>query len=245
MGLWDFIAFFLFPLWSIFVIITATLNAGNTWSLTDQRLAEAHAGSIGVETPLSPSKAIKVVTLCFISAIGVSIAGYGLATDAVAMISMFDEYHDKTNSEADDKNDSSNDDAPGTAATSMIVHHMVTTLYGHFQLGVIALLAYTFRWYFTTYDDEFTCDLQEDTVSINTYQALISGFSSMTDRASCYAKIDQMFDIEDINGDGVITRCEDAILQRAFGASKEYAFKYSDTFDRAKFKKICEENFAH
>lgn len=36
---------------------------------------------------------------------------------------------------------------------------MITIIYGHFQLGVIALLGYVFRYWFTTYDDDFTCDL--------------------------------------------------------------------------------------
>lgn len=31
MGFWDFLAYFLFPLWTIFVIITSLIVAINTW----------------------------------------------------------------------------------------------------------------------------------------------------------------------------------------------------------------------
>ena len=57
-----------------------------------------------------------MATLCLISALGVMIAGKGLGEEAVEMISMFDHYSDKTQNEADAKTDSSDVDAPGTAA---------------------------------------------------------------------------------------------------------------------------------
>ena len=65
--------------------------------MTDERLADAKAGSIGVETPITSVKAIKVSTLNALSAIAVMIAGLGLGSDAIEMISMFDHYSDKTN----------------------------------------------------------------------------------------------------------------------------------------------------
>lgn len=127
----------------------------------------------------------------------------------------------------------------------MIVQHMVTIVYGHLQLGIIALGGYMFRFAFMSYEDGFTCDLQEGTISQATYAGMFPIISSQTDRASCLETMDQVFDIEDINGDGFITRCEDATLQHAFGSSKEYSFKFSSAFDRASFRKICEENFPY
>ena len=122
---------------------------------------------------------------------------------------------------------------------------MVTIVYGHLQLGIIALGGYMFRFAFNTYEDGFTCDLQEGKISQATYAGMFPIISSQTDRATCLETIDQVFDIEDINGDGFITRCEDATLQHAFGSSKEYSFKFSAAFDRAQFRKICEENFPY
>jgi len=180
LGLFDIIAFLLFPLWAIFVIITAIWNGMHTWGLTNERLREAAADSLGAETPISPTKALKVVVLCFVSAMGVSIAGLGLGSDAVEMISMFDHYYDKTDDEA-----TGTDRGSGDAAVNMIVQHLITILYGHFQLGVIALGAITFRFWLTNFDDEFTCDLQEDTISQANYASAFSLIQNWNDRASC------------------------------------------------------------
>merc|ERR1712086_1201628 len=119
LGLFDIIAFALFPLWAIFVIITSIWNGMHTWGLTKERLHEAKADSIGVETPIGPEKALKVVVLCFVSAMAVSISGLGLGSDAVAMISMLDHYHDKTDDEA-----TGTDRGSGDAAVSHIWRHM-------------------------------------------------------------------------------------------------------------------------
>lgn len=127
-------------------------------------MAEAAAGSIGVETPISPEKAVKIVVLNFVSLMAITIAGLGLGSDAIEMISMYDHYYDKTENEAKDV-----DRGNGEAATNMAIYHFVEILYAHFQLGVIALLGYNFRFWLTTYDDEFTCDLQEGTITPATY----------------------------------------------------------------------------
>merc|ERR1712167_258564 len=96
---------------------------------------------------------------------------------------------------------------------------------------------------FLGFDDNFECDLQESVITGATYAAAFPILKAQTDRASCMKTIQQVFDIEDINGDGYITRCEDATLQHAFGSTKEYAFKFSSPFTRASFNKICNENF--
>lgn len=65
----------------------------------------------------------------------------------------------------------------------------------------------------------------------------------MTNREECLATIDAAFAIQDLNGDGYIDRCEDAILQHLFGSTKEYATKFSGEFTKATYSKICYENY--
>merc|ERR1711934_1192711 len=107
----------------------------------------------------------------------------------------------------------------------------------------ISIGGYIFSMEFIKFDDNFTCDLQEGVITSATYAAAFPIIEAQTDRASCLKTIQEVFDIEDINKDGFISRCEDATLQHAFGSSKEYAFKFSSPFTRASFNKICEENF--
>lgn len=57
------------------------------------------------------------------------------------------------------------------------------------------------------------------------------------------AVIDKLFEIEDLDKNGIVTKCEDANLQYAFGATKEYATKFAGQYTRAAFRNICFENF--
>lgn len=242
MWLYEIIVILLWQIWSLEVTIVALVSAGYIWSTLDARLAEAAAGSIGVETPLTLDKAIKAFTLCMLTGLTVVIAAYALGESADELVAFFDDYDDKTDDEGTDK-DTGKKDAPGASALADIGYHLATAVYGHFVLSAIAAGGFLFTWIFFSFDDSFECDLQEGVISAATYAAAGGILAAQTDRASCLETIQKVFDIEDINGDGFITRCEDATLQRAFGATREYAFKFSSSFDRAAFNKICHENF--
>jgi len=66
----------------------------------------------------------------------------------------------------------------------------------------------------------------------------------MKDRASCAKVIDQIFALEDLDGNGLVTRCEDAMFQYANGSSEEYALKFSSQYTIGAFQNICNENFS-
>lgn len=123
-------------------------------------------------------------------------------------------------------------------------YHVITSVYAWFVLAAISAGGYYFAYQFIGLDDGFACDLQENAVSAATYAAIGPILAAQSNRATCLATIQDVFDIEDLDGDGKITRCEDATLQRAFGATPDYAFKFSSSFTRASFNKICNENFS-
>ena len=124
-----------------------------------------------------------------------------------------------------------------------MIYHLATVFYGYFVLTAVAIGGYLFAMEFMGFDDTFVCDLEEGAISEATYAAMFPILSAQTDRASCLETIQQVFDVEDLDGNGYISRCEDAKLQRALGATKEYALKFSSPFTRASFNKICYENF--
>ena len=66
----------------------------------------------------------------------------------------------------------------------------------------------------------------------------------MNSRATCKAVIDQIFAIEDIDKNGLVTRCEDAKFQFAMGSTKEYALAFSSQYTLGAFQNICNENFS-
>lgn len=231
-------------MWALVVTLLALYSGSALWDAVDARLAEAAAASIGVETPLSMGKAIKAFTLCMIAGLSVLVSGYALGESADELVAFFDDYDDKTKTEGTDKT-SGDKDTAGTAAQFDIGYHLGTAVYGYIVLAAISMGGAIFANQFLGFDDTFECDLQEGVITQATYAAAFPILAAQTDRASCLKTIQQVFDIEDINNDGFITRCEDATLQRAFGSTPEYAYKFSSQFDRAAFNKICAENFPY
>lgn len=116
----------------------------------------------------------------------------------------------------------------GTAAREDLFYHINIAFNTLFTFYTMSFGGWAFTWYFFGFDDGFTCDLQQDVVTLqNTYSQLPIIRSSMTSREDCYTKMPSMFNIVDLNKDGYISKCEDATLQYAFGATKEYAFKFA------------------
>lgn len=177
-----------------------------------------------------------------VASFGVSVSAYAIGQTANPLVTFIDEYQNDTPNEGQSKT-TGNYDVNGTSAEADLVWHMVIAAYSFFVMAAISIGGYVFMLNFLGFDDNFECDLQEDTITAATYAAVLPIIEAQTDRASCLKTIQQVFDIEDLNKDGFITRCEDATLQHAFGATKEYAYKFSSSFSRASFNKICSENF--
>lgn len=85
------------------------------------------------------------------------ISGVALGEIADDVIKFFDEYDDKTNDEASDKN-SGDTDAAGTAAQNDILYHLATHFYGLLVLATVSLGGYIFMMTHTNFNDEFDCD---------------------------------------------------------------------------------------
>ena len=110
-------------------------------------------------------------------------------------------------------------------------------------MAAISIGGQIFMQNFLGFDDNLVCDFTQ--ASASTFSGIGAVFQGMTDRASCLAKIDEAFAIQDLNKDGLVSRCEDAMLQHyLLGSTKEYATKFSGEFNKAGYRKICNENFS-
>lgn len=213
------------------------------WANLDARLAEAAASSIGLENAFTWEKAIKSSILLFL-------AGYMNFWSALALletdqrvVSFFDSYNSKTFNEGSDK-ETGKTDLDGTSVEIDIYAHMATTLYGFLALS---MLSFGGNWFIYTFmpnvfNDGFTCNL--DDTNASKYSGFAALASTMKSRATCMAVIDQIFAIEDIDGNGLVTRCEDAKFQYSQGSTKEYALKFSSQYTLGAFQAICNENFS-
>jgi hypothetical protein len=228
--------------WAAFQTIYGTYLASQNWDALDARVAEAKKDSIGLENAMSGEKTIKAVTLHMLVAFLVPMIGWCLGEVADPLVGWFDNYSDKTKTEGRDK-DSGNYDRDGTAAREDVYYHAIATVYGMFILGCIDLGSYIFMGEFLNIngDDGFTCDVASQSQS--TYSQVATYAKAMTDRASCLENIGKIFDIMDLNNDGMISRCEDAKLQYASGSEKAYALKFSSAYSRASANQICTQDF--
>lgn len=160
--------------WALVTSILALVYASDVWTKLDERLAEAEAGSFKIETPLDWDKSIKVYTLLMLTGLTTLISGYALGEVAEELISYFAEYDDNEKNEGDEKTDSSNVDPTGTAIQEDFTFHTVTAVYGWLVLAAISLGGQIFSMNFLTFDDGFTCDLQEGKYTMeNTYNAAL------------------------------------------------------------------------
>lgn len=115
LGIYELLTVGAFNGWALLVIILSLVSASELWQMTDNRLAEAEAESIGVETPIRLDLAIKTATLCMVLAFGVVVSAYSLGDTANELVSWFDKYDDDTNSEGT-ANGASDKDPAGTSA---------------------------------------------------------------------------------------------------------------------------------
>lgn len=121
---------------------------------------------------------------------------------------------------------------------------MIAVFYGWTVLSTISLGGYVFMLFNTSLDDDWTCEL-DDNITISNYAGAFPYILSMTSYDDCMSKIDEVFPFFDDNGDGFISRCEDAQFQHAVGETKEFAIKFSNPFTRESFRKICEKRWPY
>lgn len=228
--------------WAFLMQLLATLLASDVWAQLEARHAEA-AQTIGFETPLNWTIAIKTNALLLLVGLMMVVSGFSLGDITDELITWVSYYDDDTNSESTDKNDSSNRDPAGTAISYDVPMHIVTALYGWVALFAISLGSYIFAWSFLDVKDggaDFECEIKN-----YDYSAIAGIVANITDKESCLENVDALFDVADVNGDNYISRCEDVNFQVAQGQDVEFAKKFSTAFTRPYVRIVCDGQFRY
>lgn len=79
---------------------------------------------------------------------------------------------------------------------------------GWVLFAVITVGSHIFHLTFWTLEDNFTCEINRS----HDYSGLFAYNDKLKTVEGCLEVIDDVFKIVDINGDGVLDRCEDASL---------------------------------
>lgn len=131
----------------------------------------------------------------------------------------------------------------GMSALVDVGIHEVTGIYAMMMMGLSGIFVYIFAIIFYNMGDSWyplQCDLTVDKAAYDGIQDIVK---LIKDQKSCLDNIQKLFDIIDLNDDGIIQRCEDAKFQHASGSSQEYALKFSNEFSRATANLICYEDY--
>jgi hypothetical protein len=248
LGWWEFALVAVWEVWALALVVGTVYAAMQLWDLTDARVAGAKEGGsslAGAGTPVPMILAIKTHTLLMVAGLSALISGYALGTIVQPVLSWIFFYsYRKTWIEGTDKDTGKQIGVDGTSFENDFTNHAIASIYGYIVLAAIAEGGYYFAYQFIGLDDGFSCDLQEGTVSAATYAGLNATLDAQKDRATCLKTIDNVFDQVDLDNNGTISRCEDATLQHAFGATQEYAFKYSSPYTKEAFRTVCNKRFS-
>jgi len=164
------------------------------------------------------------------------IAGFSLGDIADELINWINEYEDDTNDKAAD-----NSGTAGYAASAQqdILLHMVTATLGYLVFFWMTLGAYIWAWSFLKVEnagDDLVCEINNS----NDYSGIPAVVSNIVDKASCLENVQAIFTIGDVNGDGILDRCEDMNFQHFAGQPVEFARKFAGAYTRQSVSIVCE-----
>lgn len=229
-------------LWALVITIMSFVGADLVWKKTEARMAEAAADSVGLENALTWDVVFKVCTLIMVGTIAVVVSGWSLGDVADELVTYFAYYDDDTKTEGDEKTDSSNKDPAGTSAQNDLLNHTVTTFYSYFVFSVISYGATVFMSLFDPLETTtLVCDFNKTAAD---YDGVFALLGQIKNYETCMSVIEQIFEFEDQDKNGIVTKCEDANFQHAVGKSTEaYSTKFAGQYTRKAFINICHENF--
>merc|ERR1719502_2153385 len=134
LGLWELLAVILFLTWSLSISIVGYVEGALLW----QRYESMEAAGLTVTVV----EGYKYLALGCVIGMGAWISGLALGDSANKLLGFFDEYEDKTKTEAQD--DDGNSDPDGTAIEYDLGFHFITLLFSYLTISAIAIGAYVF-----------------------------------------------------------------------------------------------------
>jgi len=118
--------------------------------MTEDRMAEAAAESIGLENAITWEKAIKMLALLMILVAANIIGAGGMSMTVDELVGWFDQYQEEAKQRSSDSN--GNLDPLGQGAENDIWYHLGILLYSWLQLGLIVLFGHLFPVILMGYD---------------------------------------------------------------------------------------------
>jgi len=214
----------MFEGWAFFLTMWGLWFAFDLWGLVEKREKGYKEEGRGGEV-VDIIQAMKMFVLCWIVGITSVIGAFSLGDVADNLVTWYDNYANDTKIAEQDTALDGVADADGTAAQEDMIFHYVTLAMGYLLFTVIAMGGAEFGFHFAKFNDEIECDF--NVADSATKQDVVDLIFSMKNAEECYTILPQVQKKMDFNGDGKVSRCENAALLAHMGNSEEYAKKYS------------------
>merc|ERR1719240_1341252 len=143
LGLWELLAVVLFLTWSLAISVVGYVEGALLWERYEAMEAQG--------TTVTIVQGYKYLALGCVIGIGAWISGLSLGDSAQELLGFFDNYADKTKTEAQDKTNNEYD-ADGTAIEYDLGFHFITLLFSYMTISAIAIGAYVFGFIYLGQD---------------------------------------------------------------------------------------------
>ena len=147
LGLWELLAVVLFLTWSLAISVVGYIEGALLW--------ERYEAMEAAGTTVTIVQGYKYLALGCVIGIGAWISGLALGDSAQELLGFFDNYADKTKSEATDKK-TNDPDANGTAIEYDLLFHFITLLFSYLTISAIAVGGYVFGYIYLGQADTTT-----------------------------------------------------------------------------------------
>lgn len=200
------------------LILAAFNGATQMWELVQKRELGAAEGFLG--RAVSWGQFIRFGAMGFALVVVTYYGAYSIGETVDNLIGWNDDWDDKENSEA------TNSITPGTSISYDLILHTVTVVMSWFIFTFIIGGGHYFASNYISIPELEKCDL--DGIDESYYSPIRSLIAQEVDLASCKNAVKAIFRLGDLNGDGIIDRCENAKFLYGLGNSQKYALNYGE-----------------
>jgi len=238
-GIFEIVSVLMYHGWALTLTTFSLWYSFTLWATIEKREVDVRTEGKGGAI-IDTVDAMKFFTLCMIVGITGLIGAFSLGDVATNFITWFDHWGLLTKIETDgDSYDGI--DTDGTAATFDVTYHYLTLILGYTVFTTIAFGGNIFGLMYMNFNENLECDF--GSVDDASKQDIIDVYNQIDSVKKCYELLPKIKKQMDFNKNGLIDKCESAMVIKHYGSSEEYAKKFAYRAGLLDIKADCDNMF--
>ena len=219
--------------------VMSLLGASRLWEMLEEREEGAAEGVFG--RAVSWTNAIKFLSMGMVVIIVTYYSAYSIGETVDQLIGWFDEWSDDEDNEGTRENGSQYID--GTSLVWDLRYHAIHVIYSWFIFNFMIAASHWLASNILGFKELEDCDLEG--IDESYYSPVRTLIGQQVDMASCKTTVKEIFRIGDLDGNGHISRCENAKFLYGMGNSQKYALNYNEEKSLALlYNQVCYKRFS-